>query len=97
LILSLALAAQIALGVGTYVAKYGWPAWLGGYQFAASYVVQEKSLLQSLVTTAHVANGSVILFASVLLAVQASRLFRAAGWRPASLVSWQFAAKVRAA
>jgi hypothetical protein len=57
------------------VAKYAFPAWLGDYTFAAGYVIQEKSLLQSLVTTAHVANGSLILFVSVVLALRATRLF----------------------
>jgi heme a synthase len=70
---------QIALGIGTYVAKYSWPAWLGEYQFAASFIVHEKSLSQSLITTAHVANGSLILFTSVLLATRASRLFLVIG------------------
>jgi cytochrome c oxidase assembly protein subunit 15 len=66
---------QVALGIGAYVAKYSWPAWMGNYDFAAGYVVQEKSLLQSLITTAHVANGSLMLFVSALAATRASRLF----------------------
>jgi cytochrome c oxidase assembly protein subunit 15 len=71
----LLLIAQIALGVGTYVVKYSWPAWMGDYQFAASYVVQEKSFGQAITTTAHVANGSLILFVSVLVAMRATHLF----------------------
>lgn len=67
--------AQVALGLGTYVAKYAFPAWLGNYAFAAGYVVAEKSLFQSLVTTAHVANGSLILFVATVLAVRSTRLF----------------------
>jgi cytochrome c oxidase assembly protein subunit 15 len=66
---------QLMLGAATYVVKYAFPAWLGGYAFAANYVVQEKSLAQSLVTTAHVANGSLILFVSVVLALRSTRLF----------------------
>jgi cytochrome c oxidase assembly protein subunit 15 len=66
---------QLLLGLGTYVAKYAFPAWLGGYGFAAGYIVQEKSLSQSLITTAHVANGSLILFLTVMLAVRSTRLF----------------------
>jgi cytochrome c oxidase assembly protein subunit 15 len=73
--LPLLLLVQIALGIGTYVAKYSWPAWLGNYQFAAAFVIQERSLGQALVTTAHVANGSLILFVSVVLAVRATRIF----------------------
>jgi cytochrome c oxidase assembly protein subunit 15 len=75
LVLPALVVVQLLLGLGSYVAKYAWPAWLSDYQFAAAFVVQEKSLSQSLVTTAHVANGSLILFCSVLLAVRASRLF----------------------
>jgi cytochrome c oxidase assembly protein subunit 15 len=66
---------QIALGLATYIAKYAFPAWLGEYAFAASYVVEEKSLYQSIVTTAHVANGSLILFIATVLAVRSTRLF----------------------
>lgn len=66
---------QVVLGVITWVVKYSWPAWLGNYAFAAGYVVQEKSFLQSLSATAHVANGSLILFTATLLAVRASRLY----------------------
>jgi cytochrome c oxidase assembly protein subunit 15 len=68
LLLPLLVAVQIGLGLATYVAKYSWPAWLGEYAFAASYVVQEKSLAQSLITTGHVALGSLILFTAVVLA-----------------------------
>lgn len=75
LLLPLLVLGQLVLGVGTYVAKYSWPAWLGDYQFAAAHIVQEKSLHQSLITTAHVANGSLILFVGVLLAMRASRCF----------------------
>lgn len=73
--LPLLVAAQIVLGLATYVAKYSWPAFLGDYQFAAAYVVQEKSLGQSLITTAHVAGGSLLLFASTVLATRSSRCF----------------------
>src|SRR5262245_8359033 len=58
LLASALIIVQIALGLGTYAAKYAFPAWLGGFAFAANFIVQEKSLGQSLITTAHVANGS---------------------------------------
>jgi cytochrome c oxidase assembly protein subunit 15 len=69
---------QIALGLATYVAKYSWPAWFGAYEFAAGHVVQERSLHQALVTTAHVAGGSLILFTAVTLAMRTSRAMIAA-------------------
>ncbi len=65
---------QLGLGASTYVAKYSWPAWLADYPFAAAYVVQEKGLAQSLITTAHVATGSLILFVAVTLATRATLL-----------------------
>jgi heme a synthase len=73
--LCLLVISQIALGGSTYVVKYAFPTWLHEYQYAASYVVQEKSLTQALVTTAHVAIGSLILFFATLQATIASRPF----------------------
>jgi cytochrome c oxidase assembly protein subunit 15 len=79
---------QIALGAATYVAKYSWPAWMGDYQFAAAYVIEEKSLAQSLITTAHVATGSLILFVTVLLSARATRAFGAFHTRTNSLLAY---------
>ncbi len=76
LLLAVLVLAQLSLGFATYVAKYAFPAWLGDYGFAATYVVQERGLAQSLITTAHVATGSLILFTSVVAAAGASRLFQ---------------------
>jgi cytochrome c oxidase assembly protein subunit 15 len=53
--------AQISLGVGTWVVKFGWPAWFVGQNFSSSFVVAEKSLVQVNLVTAHVAVGSLIL------------------------------------
>jgi cytochrome c oxidase assembly protein subunit 15 len=71
----LLVALQVALGAATYVVKFSWPAWMEGYSFAAGYVIQERSLGQSLIITAHVANGSLILFAAVFAAMRAARIF----------------------
>jgi cytochrome c oxidase assembly protein subunit 15 len=73
-LLGVLVVGQVTLGIATYVVKYGFPAWLSDYPLFAGFVVEEKSLVQSLVATAHVANGSLILFVSVLLATRASRL-----------------------
>lgn len=64
--------AQIGLGGWTWVANYGWPAgiatgWAGGY------VVAAESMLQSTITTAHVAMGSLILALAVMVALRAAR------------------------
>jgi cytochrome c oxidase assembly protein subunit 15 len=68
---------QVALGLMTYVLKYSYPEWMGSFQFAAGHVTYEKSALQALVATGHVANGSLILATAVILSLQASR-----NWRP---------------
>ncbi|HEX4130274.1 MAG TPA: COX15/CtaA family protein [Pirellulales bacterium] len=64
---------QLALGIGTWVANYGWPVWFQGYAWAERHVVVHESLGQALVTTAHVANGSLILAVSVLVALRSLR------------------------
>lgn len=71
----LLIVAQVSLGGATWVAKYSWPAWLGSFDFAAGFIVQEKSLSQSLIVTGHVANGSLILATVVVQAWCLSRRF----------------------
>lgn len=66
---------QIALGSSTYVLKYAFPGWMQHTAFAARFVVQERSLTQALVTTAHVATGSLILFAATFQAASAALAF----------------------
>ena len=60
-ILMLLVLAQIMLGVGTWVVKFGWPAWFADQSFAATFIVGEKTFLQMNLITAHVAVGSLIL------------------------------------
>ncbi len=76
------VAAQVTLGGATWIVKYGWPDWMGSFQFAAQHVNYEKSALQALIATAHVANGSLILATAVLMSLQASR-----HWRPAVVMA----------
>lgn len=83
-LLCLLVATQLVLGGSTYVVKYAFPAWLQGFQVAAAFVVQEKSLTQSLVTTAHVAMGSLILFVATRQAMIATGSWRLAAGRGAS-------------
>lgn len=77
---SLALAGlitlQLALGVGTWVMKYGWPSFVAEMSFAAGHTIMAKSLTQSLVVTAHVATGSLILGFAVLMHTRIARLRR---------------------
>ena len=99
-LLPMLIAVQLTLGVATYVAKYAFPAWLGDYALAAGYVIQEKSLAQSVITTAHVATGSLILFVAVVLAIRSTRLFhvgQAAACPPlnSAKTSWRLIAMPR--
>ncbi|MBM4001676.1 MAG: cytochrome oxidase assembly protein [Planctomycetes bacterium] len=73
---------QLALGVGTWVVKYGWPEWVSNWDFAAGYLIAAKSHSQSMTVTAHVAIGSLILAASVLLLAQTARRFLPTGASP---------------
>lgn len=52
---------QIVLGLCTWVVKFGWPVWFSNLDFAATFVVGEKTLWQMNLITAHVAVGSLIL------------------------------------
>jgi len=65
---------QIALGIGSWVVRYSWPDWLGGFAFAAQYVSQVNSLSGSIIRTAHVANGSALLAVAGYLALHGYRL-----------------------
>jgi cytochrome c oxidase assembly protein subunit 15 len=85
---------QIGLGGGTYVMKYAFPAWMLGFGFAAGYVVQERSLAQSLVTTAHVATGSLILFLAALQATHAARCFFQPAASPSRDHTWSRSASL---
>jgi cytochrome c oxidase assembly protein subunit 15 len=67
---------QVALGGATWVAKYGWPELFAEYAFAAPHTILAKGLLQSLIVTSHVANGSLILALSVMAFARAVRLVR---------------------
>lgn len=72
---------QIALGLGTWLANYGWPDGLAGRDLAANWLLVSESMAQSLVTTSHQAMGA--LFVAGAAAVWTSCLL--AG-RPAEAV-----------
>lgn len=71
--LAACLVAQVALGAATWVVNYGWPVWFRGFVWAESFTVSAESMSQALCTTAHVANGSLILGLSMCLALRAFR------------------------
>jgi len=71
LALAALLVAQLGLGAGAWIVNYGWPAtWFGRYAWAQEYVVTQESRTQALVTTGHVATGSLILVTSLLVALR---------------------------
>ena len=70
------LAVQICLGAGTWLTHYGPPPWLTFNSWLAHYTVEAGSLMQTHITTAHVAMGSLILGTSVALALRSLRLLQ---------------------
>ena len=60
---------QIGFGIGTWLVKYNWPTWLPAVEALDRFVVQDKGLVQGLVTTTHVAMGSLILATSFAISL----------------------------
>jgi cytochrome c oxidase assembly protein subunit 15 len=56
---------QLLLGGLTWIENYGWPLGSETYAIAAGHTIHVQSQLQTLVTTAHVAVGSLILATSL--------------------------------
>lgn len=81
LALSALIVAQLLLGAGTWIVKYGWPAWCSGWQIAQDFVVRQESQMQALVITAHVAVGSLILVTSLMLSLRSLRLVHGPAWQ----------------
>ncbi len=79
---------EIGLGAGTWVLKYGWPSWFDGFGFAAGYTIVADSRQQAWTTTAHVATGSLILAASLLVALRSVRFARRDGHPAGKNESW---------
>ncbi len=65
---------QIALGLATWVVNYGWPQFAQVNAWSARYVVKSKAFTESLITTAHVATGSLILGTAAMLWFRARRV-----------------------
>jgi cytochrome c oxidase assembly protein subunit 15 len=66
--------AQILLGVGTWVVNYGWPSFLRWVPGATGYLLQSKGFVDSIIVTAHVAIGALILAVSTLVLVRLLRV-----------------------
>ena len=79
---------QIGLGCFTWLLKYGWPAGIPAPRsLVAGWTNTAGTLAQSMIVTAHVAVGSLILGVSLLIALRSLRMLAAA--RPAPLVGRQ--------
>lgn len=61
------VAVQIGLGLSTWVAKYGLPGGSERWAWAARHVIESKGFFESLLTTGHVATGSLLIACSVML------------------------------
>jgi heme a synthase len=75
LCLAALVAVQIALGLGTWVLKYGMPRWASGLLGEMDFVNREADFVQNLIVTSHVAVGSLILAASLVIALRVARQF----------------------
>ncbi len=64
---------QIALGIGTWVVNYAFP-WPELYESLAAYTILAKGFWESLIVTAHVATGSLIISLSVVVTLRAWRI-----------------------
>jgi cytochrome c oxidase assembly protein subunit 15 len=65
---------QIVLGVATWVVNYGWPGFLGQVPSSSGYLIQAKGFVDSIIVTAHVAVGSLILAISTMLVLRILRV-----------------------
>lgn len=63
---------QIALGIGTWIVNYALP-WAELNAWLASYTISAKGYWESLVVTAHVATGALIISLSTVVALRAWR------------------------
>lgn len=76
----LLLFVQLGLGVSSWISLWGMPRWLVtamgtmGERIAANLTIQQEGMLQSLVRTAHVAGGSLLLLMLVALAIKSRSL-----------------------
>ena len=74
LTLTLLVAAQVALGISTWVVKYGVPRWASTYFGDLGFVNREADFLSNAIITTHVAVGSLILVTSLAMAIRFARL-----------------------
>ena len=68
------LLVQLLLGGASWVTRFGWPSFLADKELFAAQLIRAEAFWPSLILTAHVATGSLLLVLSVVLAVRSLRL-----------------------
>jgi cytochrome c oxidase assembly protein subunit 15 len=68
------LAAQLSLGAATWIVKFNAPTWAPGWIASGRAAIEDGGWLQTHIITAHVAVGSLLLAASLAVALYAVRL-----------------------
>lgn len=74
LALAVLVIVQLGLGAATWVLNYGWPAGWNEHAWAVNFTVGAKGFSQSIVTTAHQANGSLLLAVGTVLTLRSWRI-----------------------
>ncbi|MFV2069576.1 MAG: hypothetical protein ACC645_21640 [Pirellulales bacterium] len=74
------LCVQLLLGAGTWITRFGWPAWTQSTYTAAAFTIQAGASFQTLIVTAHMAAGSLILATSFWLTLEVFRLWTVSRW-----------------
>ena len=77
-LLAVLLSSQLLLGAGTWITKYGYPQWLADPFGWAGYTVLAQGPAQVVITTTHVAIGSLILVVSLAVTLRSFRVLRQA-------------------
>lgn len=71
------IAGQLALGSGTWLVNYAWPWPPAAPQWLAAYTIVARGQLQTMITTGHVAVGSLIVVTALALTLWSWRLVAA--------------------
>ena len=69
---------QISLGIGTWIVNYALP-WSEGSAALAAYTIESKGFFESLIVTAHMATGSLIISLATMMMLR--------GWRSRALAA----------
>jgi len=75
-LLAALLIVQLLLGAGNWVTNYGWPGWFADYVWAVNYTAVQHGRLQVVITTTHVAAGSLNLAVAISLTLWSFRRLR---------------------